>query len=156
DEVHTLWAAALAESSRMRTPLDEAWLSSVLAQQAAESRLAEPALRPAKVVARRQDWGEAPDVIGFVGRAEELEMGRTWIVQEQIRLLAVLGMGGIGKTTLAARLAQEVASTFQCLYWRSLRDAPPSAEWLAGAIDFLTDHQLVPPRTEAERLSTLL
>ncbi|HEY2592621.1 MAG TPA: helix-turn-helix transcriptional regulator [Chloroflexota bacterium] len=70
DEVHALWAAALAESSRMRTPLDESWLTGVLAQPAPENRLAEPAWPPAKVggVARRQDWGEAPDMIGFVGR----------------------------------------------------------------------------------------
>ena len=109
DEVHALWAAALAESSRMRTPLDEAWLTAVLAQQAPQSRLVGPAWHPAKIgaVARRQDWGEAPDVIGFVGRAEELQMGRTWIIQDHVHLLAVLGMGGIGKTTLAARLAQD-------------------------------------------------
>jgi WD40 repeat protein len=158
EDVHALWAAALAESSRMRTPLDEAWLTAVLTQQAPESRLAERAWNPAKIggVARRQDWGEAPDVIGFVGRAEEREIGRTWIVQEHIHLVAVLGMGGIGKTTLVARLAQDVASSFQCLYWRSLRDAPPSTDWLADAIDFLSDHQLVPPRNEAERLTTLL
>jgi WD40 repeat protein len=158
DEVHALWAAALAESSRMRTPLDEAWLRGVLTQQAPERGMSAPLSRPATVrgVARRQDWGEAPDVIGFVGRADELEMGSTWIVQEHIRLLAVLGMGGIGKTTLAARLAQDVASTFECVYWRSLRDARPTTEWLAGAIDFISDHQLVPPLSESERLSTLL
>ena len=42
------------------------------------------------------------------------------------------------------------------MYWRSLRDAPPVGEWLAGAIGFLSDQQLVPPAGEAERLPALL
>jgi hypothetical protein len=43
-------------------------------------------------------------------------------------------MGGIGKTSLAAKLGQEVAPSFERVYWRSLRDAPPLGEWLAGAV----------------------
>ena len=69
--------------------------------------------------------------------------------------MAVLGMGGIGKTSLAARLAQTVAPSFERVYWRSLRNAPPVSEWLAGAIGFLSDQQVVPPR-EAERITALL
>ena len=68
------------------------------------------------------------------------------MVDERCRLVAVLGMGGIGKTSLAARLAQDVAPSFERVYWRSLRDAPPVGDWLAGAIGFLSDQQLVPPR----------
>jgi hypothetical protein len=65
-------------------------------------------------------------------------------------------MGGIGKTMLAARLAEDVAASFSCVYWRSLRDALPLSEWLAGAIGFVSDHQLVPPRAESEGLAVLL
>jgi hypothetical protein len=70
--------------------------------------------------------------------------------------VAVRGAGGIGKTALAARLAQDVIAGFRRVYWRSLRDAPPSHDWLAGAIGFLSDHQAVPPEDEAARLTTLL
>ena len=45
--------------------------------------------------------------------------------------MAVLGMGGIGKTSLAARVAQDVAPSFARVDWRSMRDAPPVSEWLA-------------------------
>src|SRR5207253_2727958 len=72
------------------------------------------------------------------------------------RLVAILGMGGIGKTSLATRLAQEVAPDFECVYWRSLRDAPPVSDWLAGAIGFLSDQQVVPAVAESERLTALL
>ena len=95
-------------------------------------------------VDRRQDWGESPDVIGFVGRAEELATLRDWVLEEHCRLAAVLGMGGIGKTALASRLAQDAAPSFQRVYWRSLRDALPAGEWMAGAIGFLSDHHLEP------------
>ena len=110
----------------------------------------------AGTVERAQDWGEAPDVLGFVGRAEELALMQTWVLEEQCRLVAVLGMGGIGKTSLTARLAEEVASSFARVYWRSLRDATPISDWLAGAIGFLSDQQRVPPPAESERIAALL
>ena len=68
----------------------------------------------------------------------------------------MLGMGGIGKTSLVARLAQNLAPEFAVVYWRSLRNAPPVTEWLAGAIGFLSDQQLVPPPSESERMTELL
>jgi hypothetical protein len=105
---------------------------------------------------RAQDWGEAPDTVGFVGRAEELALLGRWVLQERCRVVAVLGIGGIGKTSLAARLAQQAAPSFERVYWRSLRNAPPTSEWLAGAIGFLADQQLVPPASESERITMLL
>ena len=78
------------------------------------------------------------------------------MLEEQCRLVAVLGMGGIGKTSLTAKLAEEVASSFARVYWRSLRDATPISDWLAGAIGFLSDQQRVPPPAESERIAALL
>src|SRR5262249_25953302 len=42
------------------------------------------------------------------------------------------------------------------VYWRSLRNAPPVTEWLAGAIGFLSDYEVLPPPSESERIATLL
>ena len=55
-----------------------------------------------------------------------------WVVADRCRLAAIVGMGGLGKTALAARLARELAPDFEAVYWRSVRNAPPCAEWLAG------------------------
>ncbi|HTD80125.1 MAG TPA: helix-turn-helix domain-containing protein, partial [Chloroflexota bacterium] len=165
-EAHELWVAALREAPRMHTPFDQEWLDQVLAERAAahtaivaaELSSAQPATQPADAggLERRQDWGEAPEVIGFVGRAEELARLHDWVLEERCRLAAVLGMGGIGKTALAARLAQDAAPHFQRVYWRSLRDALPAGEWMAGAIGFLSAHHLVPPEGESARLAALL
>jgi WD40 repeat protein/transcriptional regulator with XRE-family HTH domain len=157
-EARAMWAAVLRRAPRMQTPLDEVWLDGVLAERAAPRTERTRTVNAAEAVAveRSQDWGEAPDVIGFVGRAEELAMLRRWVVDDHCRLAAVLGIGGIGKTALASRLAQDAAPSFQRVYWRSLRDALPAGEWMAGAIGFLSAHQTVPPEGESARRAVLL
>jgi WD40 repeat protein len=161
-EARELWAAVQREAPRLHASFDEEWFSGLLAHHVAtsapdraEQRLVEPSPEPPPAK-RVRDWGEAPDTSGFVGRADELEALRGWVLDERSRLIAVLGMGGIGKTTLAARLAQEVAPSFERVYWRSLRNAPPVDDWLAGAIGSLSDQQLVPESSESARITTLL
>ena len=80
-------------------------------------------------------------------RAARLLAIRRWVLQEHCSVVAVLGIGGIGKTSIAAKLAQEVAPAFERVYWRGLRDAPPFYEWMTGAIGSLSGHQLVTPTT---------
>ena len=91
--------------------------------------------------AGHQDWGEAVDVSVFYGRSQELNQLDQWIVTERCRLVAVLGMGGIGKTTLAVRSAQQIQHQFEFIIWRSLRNAPPFSEFLADLIQFLSNQQ---------------
>jgi WD40 repeat protein/transcriptional regulator with XRE-family HTH domain len=164
DEAQELWAAVEREAPRMHAPFDEPWYASLLGARDARPRAAvsdlrraEPAAAPPEAsTARRRDWGEAPDTTAFVGRADELATLSNWVVDEGSRLVAVLGMGGIGKTSLVARLAQEVSPAFERVHWRSLRDAPLPSDWLAGAIGFLSDQPLVPPAAEAERITELV
>ena len=110
--------------------LDKIWLARIAGERATPPA---PVAARARDGDRRQDWGDAPGMRDFVGRTEELRTLRGWVLDERSPLVAILGMGGIGKTSLAARLAQDVGQTFERVYWRSLRDAPPAAEWLAGA-----------------------
>jgi WD40 repeat protein/transcriptional regulator with XRE-family HTH domain len=165
-EAQELWAAALREAPRMHTPFDEVWFGERLAARVAAeppnpfSGGVQAEREPTPVVVataeQRLDWGEAPDVLGFVGRTQELATLREWVLEGPCRLAAVVGMGGIGKTILAARLVQEVAPAFQRVFWRSLRDALPTSEWLGAAIGFLSDQQVVPPDGEAARFAALL
>ena len=43
-----------------------------------------------------KDWGEAPESQIFYGRTAELATLSKWTLQNQCRLVALLGMGGIG------------------------------------------------------------
>jgi WD40 repeat protein len=106
------------------------------------------------------DWSEATDVSLFYGRNAELEQLRQWITIDRCRLIAVLGIGGVGKTTLVSRLAKQLAgeffdlssaadsglkscqnetNPFEYVIWRSLRNAPPLETLLNDLILFLSD-----------------
>lgn len=77
------------------------------------------------VIQCKQDWGEALDVSLFYGRQGELQRLETWILGERSRLIGIFGLGGIGKTALSVKLAQQLQSQFECVIWRSLQQAPP-------------------------------
>jgi WD40 repeat protein/transcriptional regulator with XRE-family HTH domain len=164
-EAEELWAAALRDAPRMHTPFDPVWfaehltrLTSAAEEPPASSERVRSDAPPASTgpLPPRHDWGEAPDVFSFLGRTQELATLQQSVAQDRCRLVVVLGMGGIGKTTLAARLAQEVAPGFERLYWRSMRNAPPLEEWVAGVISFLSDQQVMPPSGDAARVAALL
>lgn len=80
------------------------------------------------------DLGEAPDVPFFYGRNTELLQLEEWVVSEGARVVALLGMGGIGKTTLSVKLAEKIKHYFDFVCWRSLRNAPPLTEILTDII----------------------
>ena len=93
------------------------------------------------IIQNRSNWGDSPDVSIFYGRIEELNTLEQWIVGENCRLVTLLGMGGIGKTALAVKLAQQIQDNFEFIIWRSLRNAPTIEEILAELLQFLSGQQ---------------
>ena len=71
-----------------------------------------PELKTSVAAKCRQDWGEAVEVSVFYGRTEELNTLDQWIIRDRCRLVALLGMGGIGKTSLSIKLAQRIQDNF--------------------------------------------
>ena len=101
------------------------------------------------------DWGNAPDVSTFFGRTKELATLKEWIIKERCRLVAILGMrgigktklsmrlgkGGIGKTDLSLKLAQGIQDKFEFIIWRSLLNAPPLTDILTDMIKHLSSQK---------------
>ncbi|MEG4228184.1 NB-ARC domain-containing protein [Microcoleus sp. N9_B2] len=86
-----------------------------------------------------QDWGEAIDISSFYNRQQELETLETWISGNSTRSIGIFGIGGIGKTSLSVKLAQQIQSQFQFVIWRSLQQAPRLDVILSNILPILTN-----------------
>jgi hypothetical protein len=108
-------------------------LQDVLTQYALQKRTCD---RPASLQRNYVDWGEAVDVSEFCGRQAQLAMLEQWVMQDCCRLIAIAGVGGIGKTMLVTQLARQLADTeqFEVVVWRSLRQAPPFVDFITELI----------------------
>jgi WD40 repeat protein/transcriptional regulator with XRE-family HTH domain len=105
------------------------------------------------------DWGSAIDTSLFCGRREELVRLKQWVLEERCRLVLLLGIGGIGKSTLAAKLVQHIQAEFEVVVWRSLQNAPPFEEWLETVLPVLLRAQgkdiAVPSRLNGKLLKLM-
>ena len=102
------------------------------------------------------------DISLFYGRSTELALLEQWILGDnnsisRCRVGAIVGMGGIGKTALSAKLVTQIQDKFDCTIWRSLQSAPSLSELLSDIIPVLTQ-QLDPylPEKLSDRISLLL
>ena len=104
------------------------------------------------------DWEDAPtDIQPFCGRISELEKLSHWVLIDNCKLIAILGIGGIGKTALATKLGQQLQDGFEYVIWRSLREAPPLNQLLGDLIGVLSQHaNLELAKTAPKRLALLL
>ncbi|MCL4831831.1 MAG: hypothetical protein KJZ86_05305 [Caldilineaceae bacterium] len=96
-----------------------------LAQIAAESELSLLLSRGSPI----------PDHRHLVGRETQLAQLRTWLVEQPGRLVGIFGMGGQGKTTLAATFARGLdQGDFDLILWSTLVNAQPwtalFSEWV--------------------------
>jgi WD40 repeat protein len=105
------------------------------------------------------DLGEGICTSTFYGRTQELVLLEELLCQERCRLIALLGMGGIGKTALSVKLAEKLQDRFEYVIWRSLREAPPFKVTATNLLVFLANNQKTDinfPESASEIISLLI
>ncbi|MEG4859071.1 NB-ARC domain-containing protein [Microcoleus sp. K1-B6] len=89
----------------------------------------------------RIDLGDAPEISTFFARTSELTTLKQWILENRTRLISILGLSGSGKSAIALQLIQHIQYEFDCIIWRSLRDAPALQTLQTDLIKFLSQQQ---------------
>lgn len=103
------------------------------------------------------DWEYAPYIDSFYDREQELEQLQKWIVSDRSFLVVLYGMGGIGKTSLAIKAAQQVEQEFEVLVWRSLKQTPTLNDLIMGVERFINPIDILPSEvTIDESINRLL
>ena len=87
----------------------------------------------------------------FYGRTEELTILTDWCLSERCRTIFLLGMGGMGKTTLALEIARQLEGYFDRTIWRSLLNLPPVSELCSDLLRCLNSQSVdLPSSLEAQ------
>ncbi len=71
------------------------------------------------------DLTVAPQIINFYARESELKTLSNWILNQNTRLTSVLGLSGIGKTTVVKRFVDLNLQQFEVIIWISLKFPKP-------------------------------
>ena len=166
-EAQALWSLAAADGPHALAAFNTAWFARILAlhtatpipanHELAQARGAVPASEALPVMPRAMiDWGEAIAVPTLYGRESEVAVLHQWVVEDRCRVVALIGIGGMGKSSLAITLARSVLSQFDVVLFRSLQNGPPLAEVLDQTIRAVSDQQATPPDQVPDKIAQLV
>jgi len=93
------------------------------------------------------DLSDAPEIFRFYDRTPQLATLENWIICDRTRLIALLGINGIGKTTLSLRLIEQIKTHFDYIIYRSLRFYPTLNATLTNLL------QIFPQQTDIPKTS---
>ncbi|MBX3015648.1 MAG: winged helix-turn-helix domain-containing protein [Caldilineaceae bacterium] len=104
---------------------------------------------------KRQDWAGAIQPLALIGRQAEREQLTGWL-RTGVKVIALLGLGGVGKSSLALHMARSQAEHFTVVIWRSLINAPLPEMILSQWVHGLANQPVALPSDLDGQLALLL
>jgi len=115
-----------------------------------------PNSHPPNQETSHQDLSEMPELGAFYDRTPQLQTLTNWILQQNSRLIALTGISGIGKTTLAVQLIQQIKDEFEYVIWCNLDTSPTLPEFEANLIQFFSQYQKQDSPTTNQKALSLI
>jgi WD40 repeat protein/predicted ATPase/transcriptional regulator with XRE-family HTH domain len=175
EDSQALWDQAVHDAPHVLPAFDEVWFARTSAlhvdgreqgignrRQGPEDngspQLSTPYPQPPTPHAQHQliDWGEAIAVPTLYGREHEIEILHQWIVDDRCRVVGLVGLGGMGKSSLAITFAQRALPQFDLVLFRSLQNEPPLAELLDDIIRAVAVQHSSPPDLVSDKIALLV
>ncbi|MEG4998718.1 NB-ARC domain-containing protein [Microcoleus sp. B4-D4] len=88
-----------------------------------------------------QDLSEMPELGDFYDRTPEHQTLTTWILQQHSRLITLTGISGIGKTSLAVQLVQQIKHEFEYTAWYTLDEFPTIDKFQSNLTQLFSNSQ---------------
>ncbi len=89
---------------------------------------------------KHQDLTEAPEYDRIYNRTAEITTLKQWILQENIRIITIFGLPGIGKTALARELVEQIQDNFEYIIWRNCTNTLALKSLQTNLIQFLSQN----------------
>jgi WD40 repeat protein/transcriptional regulator with XRE-family HTH domain len=99
----------------------------------------------------KYNWRVTPEIENFCGRVEDLKQLEDLVNLPQTNLILVQGMGGIGKTSLATKLAERLESNFEYVIWITLYNSPSISDLITSISSFLPPPLITNPTRPLEQ-----
>ncbi|WP_293134544.1 NB-ARC domain-containing protein [Microcoleus sp. bin38.metabat.b11b12b14.051] len=115
-----------------------------------------PNSNPPNQETSHHDLSEMPELGAFFDRTPELKTLTTSILQQNSSLITITGISGIGKTTLAVQLVQQIKHEFEYVIWCNFDTSPTLPEFEANLIQFFSQSEKPDSPTNNQKALSLI